>query len=137
MGGPQIHVSGPQIHLGGPWIQLGGSRGKLGGSGSLMVGLLSLLGGPSIPPGAPSGGVSNGNYRKNDNSLMVVPSVNVPHGAAAQKHPKLMAPPLPTAQTPWRNWLVFWRSTPHVDTFRQFSNFVLEVEMGVKLRSKT
>ena len=58
-----------------------------------MVGLLSLLGGPSIPPGAPSGGVSNGNYRKNDNSLMVVPSVNVPHGAAAQKHPKLMAPP--------------------------------------------
>ena len=93
MGGPQIHVGGPQIHLGGPWIQLGGSRGKLGGSGSLMVGLLSLLGGPSIPPGAPSGGVSNGNYRKNDNSLMVVPSVNVPHGAAAQKHPKLMAPP--------------------------------------------
>ena len=32
-------------------------------------------------------------------------------------HSKSMAPP-PTAQTPGPNWLIFWRETPHVNTFR-------------------
>ena len=27
-------------------------------------------------------------------------------------------PPPPTAQTPWPNWLIFWRVNPHVNTFR-------------------
>ena len=50
---------------------------------------MSLLGGPWSPPGVPRGGVSNGNNRKNDNPLLVVPSVNVPYGAAAQIPPKI------------------------------------------------
>ena len=33
------------------------------------------------------------------------------------KASKIRAPP-PTAQTPGPNWLIFWRETPHVNTFR-------------------
>ena len=54
---------------------------------------MSLLGGLWSPPGVSRSGVSNGNNRKNDNPLIVVPSVNVLFGAAAGKHPKLMTPP--------------------------------------------
>ena len=83
---------------------------------------MSLLRGPWSPPG-----VSNGNNRKNDDPLMVVPSVNVPYGAAAQKNPKLMTLPLTltmtlpltqtTAQTLWRNWFVFFAINPSCEYF--------------------
>ena len=45
---------------------------------------MSLLVGPWSPPGVSRSGVSNGNNRKNDNPLIVVPSVNVLLGTTAK-----------------------------------------------------